>query len=176
MQQFRRSIILIDKKFQLRFCLYVCSWLFALSLVYPLIIDHLFEILMIVASKVPDAPAAKNVESTKTYVVVLLVILQLLFVGITFLISLFVSHRIAGPLFKLKKFFAEASQGHLSQNLKFREKDHFQDVADEYNSMMGALRRQRDSAVARIEQALEHTSADGKRKLQEALELLREKH
>jgi hypothetical protein len=42
MAAYKRSIILINKDFQFRFSFYVCSWLIALSFVYPLIIANVF--------------------------------------------------------------------------------------------------------------------------------------
>jgi hypothetical protein len=52
----RRARFLINQKFQLRFSFYVCSWIFALSLAYPLIIYNLFEFFIKYATvKVADS-------------------------------------------------------------------------------------------------------------------------
>jgi hypothetical protein len=47
----------------------------------------------------------------------------LIFIGVTFLIS----HRIAGPIFKLKKMLAEDNPD--SEDFKLRETDFFQELA-----------------------------------------------
>jgi len=178
---YRRSIFLINKRFQLRFSLYVCSWLFALSLIYPLIIHNLFELFVRHAALDPTGPALSQLEQTRTNVFWLLVFLQLMFLGITFLISIFMSHRIAGPLYKLHKFFADAEKGNLNQDLYFRKNDHFQDLAEDYNRMISGIRvilaknvSSSSAAVARIERALPHVDEQGRKELEEALTALRE--
>ena len=178
---YRRSVFLIDRPFQLRFSFYVCSWLFALSLIYPFIIHNLFELFARYASTDPTGPALSQLQETRADVFRLLVLLQLLFVGITFLISMFMSHRIAGPLYKLKKFFADAQDGNLNQELHFRKNDHFQDLAADYNRMITGIRSILDknvdtaqAAISRIERALPRVDDEARKDLEEALTALRE--
>ena len=59
-----------------------------------------------------------------------LAVLSLVIV-ITFGIEL--SHRIAGPIHRLKKEFFELSRGREVRELKFRDKDFFPELADAYN-------------------------------------------
>jgi methyl-accepting chemotaxis protein len=146
---FRRSIFLIDRKFQLRYCLYVCSWLFGLSLVYPLIVQSLFDYFLKFLAADPYGPSLAAIQETKKQVISLMLLLQVMLMGVTFLLSIFVSHRIAGPLFKLKRYFREAGEGRLVADLRFRKGDHFQDVADTYNVMMKGL-IERDARIAAL--------------------------
>ena len=134
MTKFRRRTFLINRPFQIKFSFYVCSWIFGLSLVYPMIIYSLFDFFLGKAAKNPYGPALSEIESTRTQIFYLLVLLQLLFLLITFLVSIFVSHRIAGPLYKLKLFMAKLRDGR-TENLTFRTADHFQDLAQSYNEM-----------------------------------------
>jgi len=99
---YRRSIFLINKRFQLRFSLYVCSWLFALSLIYPLIIHNLFELFVRHAALDPTGPALSQLEQTRTNVFWLLVFLQLMFLGITF-----------GPALQAPQVFRRCREGQL---------------------------------------------------------------
>jgi methyl-accepting chemotaxis protein len=140
MQQHRRSIFLINRPFQLRFAFFVCSWLFALSLVYPLIIYNLFDFFARYLVRDPNGPGLASIESLRKEIIFLLIFFQVIFLVITFMISIFVSHRIAGPLYKLKNFFRQNGAGKLSSDLYFRKNDHFQDVAQEYNLMLSKLR------------------------------------
>lgn len=139
-QQYRRSIFLINRPFQLRYAFFVCSWIFALSLVYPVIIYNLFDFFVRYISRDPNGPALAAIESFRHEIIFLLVFFEAIFVLLTFMISIFVSHRIAGPLYKLKNFFRQNGGGTLSADLHFRKNDHFQDVAHEYNMMMAKLR------------------------------------
>jgi nitrogen fixation/metabolism regulation signal transduction histidine kinase len=137
---YRRSIFLINKNFQLKFAFFVCSWLFALSLVYPLIIHNLFEYFARYAELDPTGPPLAALKATRKDILVLLVLLECVFLGVTFLISIFISHRIAGPLYKLQNAFETARTGNLDQTLFFRKKDHFHEIAQSFNEMLEGLR------------------------------------
>ncbi|MEK6577981.1 MAG: methyl-accepting chemotaxis protein [Bdellovibrionota bacterium] len=131
---------MINRPFQLRFSLYVCSWLFALSLVYPLIIYNLFLFFLRYIITDPHSAAGENLIQMRQEVMVLLVTLQVIFLAVTFLLSMFTSHRIAGPLHKLKNHFRLVKTGALDQDVRFRKRDHFGDVADGFNEMVHGLR------------------------------------
>jgi methyl-accepting chemotaxis protein len=140
MQKYRRSIFLINRPFQLKFAFFVCSWLFALSLAYPLVIYNLFDLFFRYLSRDPNGPGLAALQTFRQEIIFLLATFQIFFLIITFMISIFVSHRIAGPLYKLKNFFKQNGGGKLSPDLHFRKNDHFQDVAHEYNLMLSKLR------------------------------------
>jgi len=82
---------------------------------------------------------SKFLLDTRTELIWLLVFFQLVFVAVTFLISLFVSHRIAGPLYKMQQFFHKVRGGKFGDHLKFRKSDHFKELADDYNEMMESV-------------------------------------
>ena len=147
----RRRIFLINKNFQYRFTLYVCSWLIALSLVYPLIINSLFEYFMRYLQADPLGPEIAQIDAIKSEIIAFLAILQATMIGMAVFISIFMSHRIAGPLYKLKKFFEEAAAGNLEQVITFRKGDYFKELATSYNEMMESIRNR----VAKKNQALQ---------------------
>ncbi len=72
-------------------------------------------------------------------VILLLAVLQIVFVAITFLISIFLSHRIAGPLYKLRKSMEEVSRGNFDARISFRKNDHFVEMQDSFNEMVEHL-------------------------------------
>lgn len=160
MQPYKRRIFLINKTFQLRFSFYVCSWIFALSLAYPLIVTSLFDQLIRYAALDPQGPALEQLRAGRKEVLLLLVLLQASFVGITFLISLFTSHRIAGPLYKLDKFMRETAEGNIHAQIQFRKNDHFQNLAESYSLMMKSLLARGDRKPAH-EQALQRLEQIG---------------
>lgn len=90
-----------------------CSWLLALSLMYPLLIHELFNFCLQLLKVNPASLSFQKVSQTQTDVVILLFLLQLLFLAITAALAIFLSHRIAGPLYKLTKYFEEARHGTL---------------------------------------------------------------
>ncbi len=181
MPPYRRSTFLINRKFQFRFALYVCSWLLALSFVYPLIVYNLFDYFVRYASLDPHGPSIQALQDTRHEVLLLLFLLQVIFLFVTFLISIFMSHRIAGPIYKLSKTLRELKNGNIDQELHFRDKDHFRDLAIEYNEMLKGLRHHFGStdatalknATTSLERSIETASAEAKPSLEKALAALR---
>jgi sensor histidine kinase YesM len=176
---YRRSVFLVNKPFQIRFAIYVCSFLIALSAIYPLIVHNLFD--YFINRLDPMGPSVEAIESTRNEIVWLLVFLQATFLTACFIISVFMSHRIAGPLFKLRKFMANASKGQIGEKLSFRKADYFREIALEYNGMMSGIRGIIDknmeavsATIAQIERAKDHTSDPAiKKDLEDALTTLR---
>ena len=182
--QYKRSLILINKPFQYRFALYVCSWTFAMSLIYPLIIYSLYDYFMKYMALDPHGPTMVAIQSTKSQVVWLLVGLQLLFLAVTFVISIFLSHRIAGPLYKVNRIFKDVRDGNMKEVMRFRETDHFQELSVSYNQMMDSLKaslsrqiNHSEAAIDRVESVLKthpELAEPSKEKLEQALTALRE--
>ena len=64
-------------------------------------------------------------------VLILLVLGSILIGGL----SLFASHKIAGPIFRLNSSLKNLAKGKYEERLKFRKNDYFQEVADNFNRM-----------------------------------------
>jgi nitrogen fixation/metabolism regulation signal transduction histidine kinase len=141
MMFYKRANFLINKRFQLKFAFFVCSWIFALSMIYPIIIYNIFEYCMKLLNSGSTASplAAAKVQEIESKVLVLLGILQLLFLGITFILSIFLSHRIAGPLYKLRRSMEEVARGNFDLRITFRKNDHFMEMQDTFNDMIQHL-------------------------------------
>ncbi|OFZ21787.1 MAG: hypothetical protein A2X94_08455 [Bdellovibrionales bacterium GWB1_55_8] len=168
----QRGIFLINRKFQVRFAIFVCGWLLALSFIYPVIVYNMFEYF---AGQMSGA-AADRINKTGREILILLGMFQVIFLVLTFLISIFISHRIAGPIYKLRKFMEEARNGVLRDDLSFRKKDHFSEIAGDYNDMIRSMRSQierRKQAIAatilQIERLLPDASDEQRRSLETLL-------
>jgi hypothetical protein len=182
----RRRILIINKRFQFRFAFYVCTWLFALSFIYPLIVDNIFTFFIRFIAADPASTKAANLIKIRNDVLVLLIGMQLVFLGLSFLISIFMSHRIAGPIYKIRKFLTEAREARgYPQKLSFREKDYFLELAQDYNGMVeevqGRLKKNADGiadAIQRIEKVLPQlegtqSTSEAHRELTTVLETLK---
>jgi methyl-accepting chemotaxis protein len=84
-------------------------------------------------------------------------VITTLVVGLAALVvTLLVSHKIAGPMFRFKKDIEEISAGNLQKSIKIREGDQFGAVADNLNQMVGTLNsrlREVQSELARLSTA-----------------------
>lgn len=61
------------------------------------------------------------------------------------------SHRFAGPIFSLRRAIRSIAQGEAPQRLKFRKKDFWHDLAEDYNTMLvrfGALGDEKEEAAS----------------------------
>lgn len=85
-----------------------------------------------------------------------------LITGAIALISLFFTHKIAGPIFRIERNLEVISGGNLTVNTKFRGNDQLEALADDINSMARSLnhkvRSSRD-ALAEIERCEERLYA-----------------
>jgi hypothetical protein len=60
---------------------------------------------------------------------------------VAFVWGLLYSHRIVGPIYRMRNHLMEAASGRAAKSLKFRENDFFQDLADAYNEELYARGR-----------------------------------
>jgi methyl-accepting chemotaxis protein len=96
MHQRRRNLI-IHKKFQLKFCIFVIFWMLALKFLAPFLPATTLIFIAAVAT------------------------------------SIFISHRIAGPIYRIEKALERWKNGNVEANLQLRTGDEFQNLADAYN-------------------------------------------
>ena len=92
----------------------------------------------------------------------------------TIAVTLFVSHKIAGPLFRFEKELKEIREGDLTGNIMLRRKDQITDMADGLNKMTASLH----GKVLDIRTGVEHLieSASKQNVPQELIEELNHLH
>lgn len=131
MAGYKRSVFVINPKFQFKFSFIVCTLILVSSLLYPLTIYELFE-------KFFEANPAtsEQLRATRFNLLMTLSVIQILFLAVVFVICIFVSHKIAGPMYKLSNFFKNIADGNKPEELYFRSGDNFQEIADDYNHAM----------------------------------------
>lgn len=178
---YQRRLLLINKPFQLRFAFFVVSWMIALSVTYPMIIYELFEMMGRLLTKLAvDPTLGEQLLSKKSDVIGLLVLLQVAVMSVMFLVSIFLSHRIAGPIYKLSRSMELARDGKLDGPIYFRKNDHFQELAELFNSLLARWTdrlKARDSgiqmAIKSLESALPQTQGQSRTAIEEAIMALK---
>jgi signal transduction histidine kinase len=88
---------------------------------------------IIVLFSLKNPEIANLYEHKRNSLIFFLVLLHAGFTCLTFLTCIFFSHKIAGPLYKLKKHLREIRSNGISGHLSFRKGDYFIDLADEVN-------------------------------------------
>lgn len=78
-------------------------------------------------------------------VVLLYIVIALGIVLAMIVLHLFYSHRVAGPAFRIGKEASKISEGNLSGNIRFRQKDNLTDMADTLNDVATRYRSRVDA-------------------------------
>lgn len=137
---YKRSVFLINPSFQLKFSLIVCSIVLVSTMLYPIIIYDFFKVV------------GPNFESTRNELIAFLVIVQLLITALVFIIFIFFTHKIAGPLFKLKNHLRSIREGNPVSPITFRNGDYFQDVAEEVSMFLETVSTNQENDFQYVEE------------------------
>ena len=125
----------------------MCSVVLVGSLIYPLTIFDLYD--KVIAMQ-PLSQA--ELETNRNYLLALLFVIQFAFLGIVFVVSIFLSHKIAGPMYKLKNHLQGLREGAEIKPVFFRDGDNFHEIAEEVNLLMDHLSSQREEDFAYLEE------------------------
>lgn len=106
---------------------------------YPLTIYDLFDKIIALQPK-----NAAEITENRNFLLGVLTLAQISFLGVIFVISIFISHKIAGPFFKLKRYLRDIREGAPITKLFFRNGDSFQEVAEELSETMEYFKQQRE--------------------------------
>lgn len=135
----QRRQYLIHRKFQFRMIGALLLLVLAATVITTLV-NHFFFLSSIVnfSSEYGRAPTGQEllVASLKPLVIILPVVFIILAITVCF-----ISHRIAGPLHRLKMYMEKVENGDHSVRLKFRKHDAIHDVADSFNRMVDGIKK-----------------------------------
>ena len=146
---YKRTIFLINPRFQLKFSLLISVIVFISSLIYPIVIYNLITnyrnnitrnlVKICENEKKEIASISKSVSNQRENLIYLLIFGQLIFTGLIFIISIFFSLKIAGPIYKTQKYLKKIAEGSGLGKLSFRNEDYFKDLAEDFNNTFTAL-------------------------------------
>lgn len=151
MAAYKRSIFLINPRFQLRFSLIICTLVYISSLVFPFVVLELFES---IAKIQPQA--ANALREARGELIFYLILYQLIFTIIVFILCIFLTHKIAGPIYKLMGYLRGIANGGTPTQLSFRAGDHFHDLAAEINHVFDVLADEKDEQYAYLTEVMSY--------------------
>ena len=138
-QTYKRRTFLIIPRFQLRFSFYVVTWIGVLFLAYPMTIYETFEWFARYLSSIPNGPAPDVVLSYQKNILRNVVIFHGSLTIFVFLLSIFLSHRIAGPVYRIRKAMHALRTGAF-ETVQLRSSDHFLELASDFNALSDAFK------------------------------------
>ncbi len=131
----RRRIILIKRALQMK---YVMMVFFSVLITATLVSLDLYYVL---GKLYIQQAGNENVEHIMRGGIRLLAIHIPIFLVIVVILSIFISHKFAGPLFRLEKVAEAISKGDLTVKAVLREGDELMDTAEHINRMIELLRQ-----------------------------------
>jgi len=135
----RRRQYLINKRFQFKYTFLVIIFMFSVAVLTGWTIYHTAWALF--GERISKIyPYGRFVYIMKEINFVLLTRL-LLITPFVFLMSVLLTHRIAGPQFRITKYLYEMADGNFSSMLKLRKYDELKDIMDAVNAMREGLRK-----------------------------------
>ncbi|MDI6742999.1 MAG: methyl-accepting chemotaxis protein [Smithella sp.] len=133
----KRKNYFIEKKFQTKYLLLTIIMLLAYTLLFVTIIFAPYMLKLYL-----NYPLAEKAEAAKVLLLLHGTVWPwiggvILFFGA---VSIFISHKIAGPLFRMKKTLSQVTEGNLNASIKLRKWDDLKDLADHINLLIEQLR------------------------------------
>lgn len=171
---YKRKQYFIKKNFQFKFILKFCL-IILIGTILSMGLLFLFSHDTLTSSFQQSRLVIKN---TSLAILPTLIYTTLITFGLitlaTIVVTLFVSHKIAGPLFRFEKDLKEIEKGDLTKSIKLREKDQTTDLADSLNKMTASLHEKVLNVRTGVEKLIE--SASRQNAPQELIEELNHLH
>lgn len=172
-QKFQRRTVLVKRNLQVKYALVV----FAAVVFTAMIVGGDVYYTMARFVKEADPSLMPLLADAMKLDLVKLVI----FLGIMGIVTVFVSHRWAGPIYRFERSAQIVSGGDLTHRVSLRTGDDLMELQDEFNAMITSLQRivQKDRTLlerlqARLDEAVKRAPADElKAELRELKEELR---
>lgn len=155
--------LLIDKRFQLKYTLIVVFLAVVISTVLGfLLIGRVSENTVLTLDNLRGMNAetefltrseAALVERDREVVVFLVVCLVGLVLGITIL-GIFVTHKVAGPIFVISRYLREIANGNLREVRALRKGDELLEFYETFQKMLASLRERETLDIAALESSI----------------------
>ena len=128
--KFKRKIILIDRKMQLKYAFMIGGVLIAMLL---LVEYHTYLTIQSILPNILSSAIGKQVRQIHLW----LIINSFIYTALVVVVSVYISHKIAGPVFKLKKQLREIiDSGDTNKKIFLRKGDELNDLAAVINELL----------------------------------------
>lgn len=139
-KSYRRRNYFIEKEFQAKFILKFCA-IVALAGLFTVGILYFLAMKSTTVSIVNSRVVVKTTADFMLPILIQTVVIVTIFTSLaTIVVTLLVSHKIAGPLYRFKKIMQALGAGDFSGSCKIRRTDQLQDVCDDFSTMIVKVR------------------------------------
>ena len=134
----QRRRYITHKKFQFTM-MGMLLLLVLLATLVTTIVNHYFLLASIIDFTMEHGRGPTGMDLFVASLRPLIIILPIVF-AVLAIIVVFISHRIAGPLYRLKMYMEKVENGDYSVKLGFRKNDAIHDIADSFNRMVQGIK------------------------------------
>ena len=138
-----RSKYIIDAKLQLKIValLGLVALLSSLAIVLTLYMHNARVAEFIESTGIPPSAIASEFRNFTSILMVRLVVIIVVMIGTFMFLGFVVTHRIAGPMYRLRKQLQQALAGEEIGQIRFRKDDEFQDILVMINALVDHYRK-----------------------------------
>jgi methyl-accepting chemotaxis protein len=155
----KRKKYFIKKDFQFRFILKFCS-LVLVGVIVSTALLVFFSKGSLTSSFENSQLVIKNTASAILPAVIYTNLITLGLISIAAVtITLFVSHKIAGPMYRFENELKEISQGNLTKHVQLRNRDQMTDIVNQLNEMVSGLNARISGIRSEVDRLVQVTDA-----------------
>ena len=129
---FRRRNYVVNKEFQLKYAIWNASWLLIFAILLGFLI--FYPLYVEISNAVSTEQERELYRTFLTLHETVWLPLAIILAGI-FLTNIIMTHRVAGPVYRLRLTLADMAKGNFKKRIKFRKWDEFQDLAELCNQV-----------------------------------------
>jgi len=134
----RRKRYFVKKKLQTKYIVFVLLAMILPTLVCGGALYYLIWQTVADEIAIPEAISTSLIPALNRVNTILVIAIPLVFL-IMLILSILISHKIAGPLFRLEKELKEIAKGDYSRKIKLRPNDELKEIADGINEILDHL-------------------------------------
>ena len=136
--KFKRTKYFVSAKFQLKYV----GLILLLMLVTALICSYFvyYTVMILMGEKLASVYPQGRLISIINMVNIRMMISLLLIAPVVAMIGIYLSHKIAGPIYRIESFLGEMAKGNFASRITLRKGDEFVPVADKINLLNDNLR------------------------------------
>ncbi len=137
-QKFKRVQYLISKRFQLKYIGLTILLMFLTSVICSYTVYYTG--MAIFTEKLSQVYPQGRLVALLTTINYNVLLNFLLLIPLVALIGLYLSHKIAGPIYRVERYLTDMASGKLTSRISFRKGDEFTSLADKINNLTDSLR------------------------------------
>lgn len=177
LQRTKRRQYIIDKNFQTKFVLKFCAIVILTSIVIGVLLFFLSRGSTTVAIENTKVTVKATADFMLPFIIQSLILGTIFSAVCIFVLTIFTSHKIAGPLYRLRNEVEKLREGNLNLNFSIRAGDQVRDLASSLSKMIESLKENvmfLKREFSGIESSLKDISSSDKQLLEEKLTKIKE--